>query len=291
MDTILRARLPKASEATIKTYGSTLRAMFYRKHARNVPIDVEWFKNEDVVLEDIKSGPIASQKTALLALRAILPDNQTYQLQFTEKNNEYRKWVDSQEKSETQKENWKSFAEIRSIYDAMAKELEPILKGKGEISQPDFMKLQRFVLLALTSGVWFPPRRSADWVNMKLRRVDKSADNYIEKNRFYFNEYKTKRTYGLQIVSIPKGLKRILDRYISQNPYDTLFVNNAGKPITNVDIALRLNQIFGAKISTSMLRHIFLSDKLKNVPKLTDLQDTARDMAHSLSEQIRYVKH
>jgi hypothetical protein len=47
----------------------------------------------------------------------------------------------------------------------------------------------------------------------------------------------------------------------------------------------------GLKISTSMLRHIYLTDKLKDVPKLVELEQLASDMGHSLKEQLEYVKH
>jgi hypothetical protein len=40
-----------------------------------------------------------------------------------------------------------------------------------------------------------------------------------------------------------------------------------------------------------MLRHIYLSDKLKDVPKLQELEKLAADMGHSLKEQMEYVKH
>jgi hypothetical protein len=203
----------------------------------------------------------------------------------------YRDWVTKQEKSETQQTNWKTFDQVKATYNEMYSNIRPILNHKGEISQTDFMRLQDFIILSLCCGVWINPRRSSDWINMKLKSIDKSKDNYIEKKRFYFNEYKTKKFYGRQDVAIPAGLNTILNRYIAQNPFEYLLVDNDGNKITNVRLGQRLNYIFKSKISTSMLRHIFLSDKLKNVPKLTDLQNTARDMGTSLSEAFQYVKH
>ena len=188
-------------------------------------------KNQSIILEDINTKPITTQKTILSALLAIAPDDETYSNELGIRANTYRKWTESQQMTETQKANWKNFSEIRAVYDTMTEDIKPILNHKGDISQIDFMRLQDYVLLALTSGVWIPPRRNADWINMKLRRIDKSKDNYIHKSRFYFNEYKTKRTYGRQDIAIPKGLKKILDVYIKHNPYDYLFVSGTGEKL------------------------------------------------------------
>jgi hypothetical protein len=51
-----------------------------------------------------------------------------------------------------------------------------------------------------------------------------------------------------------------------------------------------INAIFDGKISTSMLRHIFISDKLKDVPALKELKQMAQDMGHTVSEQLTYIK-
>jgi len=57
-------------------------------------------------------------------------------------------------------------------------------------------------------------------------------------------------------------------------------------------LSQRLNKIFdGLKISTGMLRHIYISSKLKDVPKLQELEQMAHDMGHSVSEALEYIKH
>jgi hypothetical protein len=51
-----------------------------------------------------------------------------------------------------------------------------------------------------------------------------------------------------------------------------------------------LYSFFEKPISTSMLRHIFLTDKYKNVPALTDMMDTASHMGHDVSMALKYIK-
>jgi hypothetical protein len=40
-----------------------------------------------------------------------------------------------------------------------------------------------------------------------------------------------------------------------------------------------------------MLRHIYLTDKYKDIPALKELKKTAAEMSHSVSEALEYVKH
>ena len=74
------------------------------------------------------------------------------------------------------------------------------------------------------------------------------------------------------------------------NKSDYLLINNQGKPVSQSRIASWLNDIFGGRqISTSMLRHIYLSDKYKDVD-LQDLTDTANAMGQTdIRRTLKYV--
>jgi hypothetical protein len=113
----------------------------------------------------------------------------------------------------------------------------------------------------------------------------------MDKNEFVFNKYKTAKFYNTQRVEIPKGLKIILSKFIKLNPNEYLLTNSSGGKLNNVRLTQMLNKIFGNRISTSLLRHIYLTDRLKDVPKLDELNTLATDMGHSLKEQLEYVKH
>jgi hypothetical protein len=39
-----------------------------------------------------------------------------------------------------------------------------------------------------------------------------------------------------------------------------------------------------------MLRHIYLTDKYKDVPALAEMEKTAENMGHELSMALKYVK-
>ena len=41
----------------------------------------------------------------------------------------------------------------------------------------------------------------------KIKNIDKSKDNYMNKNKLVFNSYKTAKTYGQQELEIPEALQ------------------------------------------------------------------------------------
>jgi hypothetical protein len=273
---------------------STLRSLFYRHNTKNVALSLEWFKNNDeAIRKDVAELKDATRHTTLTALTVLIPEHRIFPKLMNESSAVRKKEASSQKKSERETLNWKSFDEVKQFYNQMSTFVKPHLSHKGELTQPEFNKLQDYVILSLCCGIWVPPRRSADWTEMLIRldKVDKDTDNYIEKKQFVFNRYKTAKTYGTQHVNIPAGLMKILNAYIRHNPYDYLLVDGDGNKISSAGLAQRLNRIFGNKISTSLLRHIYLSDKYKDVPKLTDMEQTAQDMAHSLIESLQYVRN
>jgi integrase len=121
--------------------------------------------------------------------------------------------------------------------------------------------------------------------------VDKEKDNYIDKNDFVFNAYKTSKNGSIQQrVPIPKTLKALLNKAIKVNKYDYLLVSTTGEKLSSIIITQRLNKLFGSKTSTSMLRHIYLSNVYKDVPALKEMKELADNMGHDVSTALQYVK-
>lgn len=286
----LKENRPNISDSTIKTYSSLLKSFFYKHHDKSVAIDCDWFNKQDDIIELLKDKAPSTRKTTFAALVAISKDNEKYKKAMMNDSKIYQNFIDTQTKTKTQEDNWKSFDEVKKIYDDMYNRIKPLLNSKQVLSTKDFKAVQDFIILALTCGVWISPRRSMDWVEMKIKDVDKGHSNYIDKNFFVFNKYKTAKFYDEQRVEIPKGLKLILNKWLKLNPHDYLLVDSNNNKMTNVKLTQRLNAIFDGKISTSMLRHIFLTDKLKDVPALKELQQMAHDMAHTPLQALEYVK-
>jgi len=287
----LKENRPNISESTIKTYSSLLKSFFYKHHDKSVELNCDWFNNEDDIIELLKDKPASTRKTTFAALVAISKGNDKYKKAMMNDSKVYQEFIDTQTKTKTQEDNWKSFDEVKKIYDEMYNRVKPLLNSKQLLSTKDFKLVQDFIILALTCGVWISPRRSMDWCEMAIKNIDKGHSNYIDKNFFVFNKYKTAKFYDEQRVEIPKGLKLILNKWLKLNPHDYLLVDSNNNKMSNVKLTQRLNAIFDGKISTSMLRHIFLTDKLKDIPALKELKQMAQDMGHSVSEQLTYIKN
>jgi hypothetical protein len=66
-------------------------------------------------------------------------------------------------------------------------------------------------------------------------------------------------------------------------------VSHDGKPFAAINSITRvLNKIFGKKVGSSMLRHIFLSDKYGKT--LDEQKEDSAAMGHSLNQQRDYIK-
>jgi len=286
----LKENKENISASSLKTYNSLLRSLYYNNHPKDTDIDLEWYDKQDEVIDSLKVKPYSSRKTTYAALVAITKNNDKYKKALLEDGRAYQEFINTQKKTDKQEANWKSFEEIKNVVDTHYNKIKPLLKRKS-LDDNEYKQFQDFIILCLTSGVYFPPRRSSDWIFMKIKNIDKANDNYIDKKKFIFNKYKTAKFYGQQQVEIPKDLKPIINKFIKFNPNEYLLTDGKGEQLTNVRLTQKLNTIFGNKISTSMLRHVFISSKLQDVPALNDLKELATDMGHSVMEQLQYIKH
>jgi uncharacterized protein YneF (UPF0154 family) len=151
-------------------------------------------------------------------------------------------------------------------------------------------KFIQFLLVAFLSGAVIPPRRSQDYGEMKIRNYDPKTDNYFKGDKFYFNVYKTAKTYGLQTLDVPKPLSALIKKWVKLNPTDYMLYSSNKQKLSSPQINRILNEAFGKAISTNMLRHIYLSDKYKNIPAINDIQNLATEMGHSPSQALEYIK-
>jgi integrase len=152
--------------------------------------------------------------------------------------------------------------------------------------------MTEFLLVSFLAGVVkdLPPRRSQDFTELKIRNYDTKKDNYYKSGKFYFNVYKTAKTYGLQVIDVPKELDVILKKWIKINTNDYMLYSTNGNKLTSPQVTRILNKVFDKNISTSMLRHIYLTNVYKDIPALSQMQNIASEMAHSVSTAMEYIK-
>jgi integrase len=214
------------------------------------------------------------------------------------------------EKSKSQNDNWITWEQVLNVKKNLKNIVDTFANNKF-ITAIQFDYLLGYLILSLYTDI--PPRRNQDYIDMYF--VNNYTDgldsnrNYLDwaNKKLVFLKYKTAKKYGKQVIDISdnKELLDALTLYLkfhplipSQNlkklPKNTnfkLLVYSNGSYLDAVNSITRiLNKIFGRNIGSSMLRHIYLTDKYKNV--LDDMKEDAIQMGTSENMvQNQYVKN
>jgi len=279
---------PNISKSSIKTYSSILRSL-YKKVFDDEDYKMDNFENSKEILKHLNTLEPNKRKTILSAL-VVITDNKDYRNQMLEDIKDYNKEQSKQEKTETQKQNWVETEEVNKIFLELEKNAKLLYK-KNKLSNDDLQEIQQYIIMALLSGVFIPPRRSKDYVDFKIKNVDKTKDNYIDKNKLIFNSYKTAKTYGKQELQIPQELNPILKKWIKVNPTDYLLFDSGLNKLSNVKLNQRLNKLFGKKVAINQLRHTYLTGKYGDlIDKKNELSKDFKDMGSSQNMESIYIK-
>lgn len=294
----LRTRKPEASEKTMIGYVNNLKLLFNNitgKTGKNT-FDMDEFNKftteelTECIMKESENKSKSYIRNMLSSLKAYTGDKSLTKL-ITDNSLEEKKDYENQEASESVKTHHLTQEQIDTKY----KELEDIVEPlwKKEVNVEDFQKIQSFVMYALVCGKYICPRRSQDWVKMKIRNIDLDEDNYIDEKTFVFNKYKTAKSRGRQIIPIPPELYRILRKWIRYNQLEHLFVTVHLTPLTANSYAQRLNHIMGVPAgktggySTNNFRHVYLTNKYSNT---IDLEKDMTAMGSSIDCAKCYIK-
>lgn len=218
-------------------------------------------------------------------------------------NKELKEKESNNTKTENQEKNWVSWEDVLKIYSGIKEKVE---KFKKEVNKAQYNELLRYIILSLY--VLLPPRRN----DYRLMNIVKKYENTLspdvnylsyDTKEFVFNKYKTSKKEGQLIIEIPDDLMEAIKLYLKFQPNikltkrgisktinEPFLVDYEGQRLKNANsITLILNHIFAPKkISSSMLRHIYLSDKFGKVSD--EQKEVAKQMSHSVNMQKDYVK-
>jgi hypothetical protein len=279
---------PNIKPSSIKTYISCLSNLVKKMDGK---LDIDFFNNTKEILKYLEEKTSVQRKTCLSALYILTKDEEYQKPMLTDikkVNDEYKE----QKKNVKETENWISEDDLTAIYNTYFKTANDIFKKK-DWTFHDITELQRFFILVFLGGYFFPPRRSQDFTELKVKDYNKDTDNFYCKGMLYFNIYKTSKSYGEQNIKLPDDIDKMVKKYIKKIDNQYFFFNpKTGNKFTSPNITLLINGIFGKKVSTNMLRHVYLSNKYKDIPALKEMEDTATAMGHNLNVALEmYVKH
>lgn len=223
------------------------------------PKNIAFLKKLDSVDEKLMKMCENTRRTYLIPILKIFKDYKVkkYYNHYSKMLDELKKNT-SHEKTEKDKTNWIQNLDIET--------------KKGSLEE-------------LIHGLYtkLPPRRSLDYVNVKLCEPVDEKENYYHNKKFYFGNYKTAGTYGRQIVEVPEDLDDIIQEYIKNNSKEFLIPNWSSLKNNRI-----LNKIFGA--SVNMLRKKHATDL--HAKPMKALEQTAVDLGNSPATLVaHYIKH
>lgn len=293
----LKHNRPNLSNGSLKTYKSILSTLYVGVYGDDddfqSPLingfNMNKFNDDKKILNFLKDKNYRTRKTILSAL-VVLTDNDNYKDLMNDDINDYKEEENKQIKSEKVDDNWVNNDQIIEIYKDQYKKALSLFK-KANKTTKDFQDLQDYIILSLYNGMYIPPRRSKDYTEFKISDIDKDEDNYLNKNIFIFNNYKTSKTYGQQKVTIPVTLLNIIKKWISINPTDYLLFDKNGNKLNSIKLNQRLNKIFNKHASVNQMRKTYMSSKYSDfIETNKEMSKDFKDMGSSMAQQNIYIK-
>jgi hypothetical protein len=124
-----------------------------------------------------------------------------------------------------------------------------------------------------------------------LKGQSKAISKYLDD--LEQRSYELAKSFGEQKIELPSEIDKQVKKYIKKIDNEYFFFNpKTGNKLTSPNITLMINSIFGKRVSTNLLRHIFVSNKYKDIPAIKELDATSTAMGHDLRTALEmYVKH
>jgi len=323
---ILKSR-PTLKKTTIQTYITLLERL--QRIFKTDNFNFLEKPSEFIKKKEIADSHYLTQRNFLNAvvvlLTALNKDNK-YELliqRYGEIRDKFNEKYDDQQKSgvisEKQAENFATSDEIFAMLDKMKDDLKDV-DDKETATKKELQLLQAYTLFSIYARMAL--RNDVGGMNAILKKTYDSYSDEKKKEKnylvvsgrslnanftFILNDYKTNRKYGtLELPIEDKQLKAVLRRFlmINETLYKPvveapLFKTSSGKPINRNELSkilLKYSDMYlGKKISTTLLRKIFLSSKYGGEGGLKEqLEELAKDnkiMAHSKEVALNsYVK-
>jgi integrase len=290
-DIINKLKAKELSDSSIKLYLTILKNLNDKREI----VNFKFLEKPKKVLDKIKGYKITTQRNILIAIVSVLKNlgsdlYKSYYNYMIDYNKKIEDETKLNKKTETQNQNWVKWDDVKTKFE----ELKKLNKFPRNISETQYDNLLDTLILGLF--VLSPPRRNKDYLLMKVSKDGKDMDdkfNWLDmkKKQFVFNNFKTKKSYGQQIIDIPTELIVHIKKYLKYNKNEMKYLLakfNGDHLASDNSLTRRLNSIFDKNISSSMLRHIYLSDKYKDVKD--EQKEDATKMAHSVSQQQDYIK-
>eukprot|EP01031_Cornospumella_fuschlensis_P025543 gene25543-30842_t len=247
------------SESTSKTYLSTL-VNFFLKNRDSDETAGQFLRRpapELIAMVHASDRPLQSRRLILSALMSCVPDRSEDDLRLAIRDLKGR----IEEQYSDAKDTPRSSLTMKDI---MVKYNAALARVERDPTHKNWVDA---ILISLTSGIHVPPRRSADWCQMNWRDGSGQLNEY-DGRHFIFRVFKTAKSHNKpQVVTVPLQLRALLDDYkeflrekMNESPY--IISPNGTSRFSASGLTKRLNSIYGAGVSVSVLRSIYASETM-----------------------------
>lgn len=289
--------------STINIYEKNLNKLSQDINKTEPPSNCKWLEDFDKIMTHInKSKSLHTRKnkinTVVIYLQATkckLSIIKKYQDEIVKLAQEITSGYNQNEKNEKQLKNWLSLTELTEFKNNLLLDLP-----KKFITFDDYKKLMKYLILE--THLELPLRN--DLVDAQVYeekdfiKIDEvNTTNYLvlgtKKGYLVLNNYKTSGTYGRKKLDLSPELFKIWKRFYkiiiqySNNRY--IFIKEDQNKMTRNEYTKFFGSIFkslGKNISSTMIRHIVVSEKFPVKPKeMEERQELANIMSHSVYEQ------
>ena len=313
LEEIIKENKPTIVDSSVKAYVNNIRKLHQRMHDTKEVPSLDWLKDPNKVIAflDENNKSYLTTRNFLNALIVLLMKEEemeqaliTYQTKRDELNDKYQERQEKGEMTERQQEAWVPLQEIQNFVGRLNEKVKK-LKLSPELPSGDKQLIQdRFMVKFWTT---YPLRNDLADTRVLTRSAfaalseeDTSNNNYIivspQTMMLHVANYKTKKTYGIKKIKVKD---KVVIRYlrdwlkVSPNPDYALVNLRSGQPMTGVHITQNFLRIFenefGKRVSTTLLRHIVVTDTFGQV--IQDMDEMADVMMHSKhTQQTIYSK-
>ena len=207
--------------------------------------------------------------------------------------------------NDTQKKGFIEYEQLIKDYNSLEDNIMNNIIDKDKLNKDEYNLLLTFVILSLY--ILQSPRRNKDymWMYILFKGYDEKKNNnkkhnYFDhpKQKFLFFNYKTSKIYNEQIIDVDKKLSKILQIYFAYHPLLKIYhlddeipllVDYQGDPLQKTNSITTILNKWKPYLSSSMIRHIFITYKFDNVEK--EKEKIAAEMGHNTITQKTYIKH
>lgn len=151
---------------------------------------------------------------------------------------------------------------------------------------------QQYFLMCLLTII--PPQRGEVYFNCYTKKTPNANYVDLQESILHIRESKTKRSYGDRMIRLPPKLVSLIKQWqnITNCKNNLLICNISGTKLSTQAYTNMLNVIFGKKVSTDMLRKIYVShiyEQIKNKSE-ADKEETKKQLAYILGHSVNVAE-